>query len=257
MTSGIKNQHLYIPSLCLCGCGGIVWCGRQLRGNQYISGHNSKTKDSKERRSILLKGGISPFKGKHHTEASKLLLSKSKLGKPSPLKGIKRPDITGDKNKRFGEHVSEEQKKRQSEKMSGANHYNYGKHLSLKQRESISKANRGRVPSVNTGHIKGKRSHYDSPFQGTICFRSSYELLFAQYLERNGIVWFYELETFDLGNTTYTPDFFLPQFEKFVEIKGYMRQKAQHKINMFLQQYPFELEVLNKRKLIELGIKLC
>jgi hypothetical protein len=65
-----------------------------------------------------------------------------------------------------------------------------------------------------------------------------------------------EMETFYLGDTTYTPDFFLPQFEKFIEIKGYMCKEAQEKINKFLEQYPWNLEILYKKDLINLGADL-
>jgi len=113
----------------------------------------------------------------------------------------------------------------------GDKHYNYGK-----------------PPASNVG--RGKRSYYKSPLQGEVCFRSSYELLYAKYLDKNKILWMYEMETFDLGDTTYTPDFFLPKFEKFIEIKGYMSKIAQYKINKFLEQYPWNLEILYKKDLI-------
>jgi len=98
--------------------------------------------------------------------------------------------------------------------------------------------------------------YYESPLQGKVYLRSSYELKYAKYLDSKNILWMYEMETFDLGGTTYTPDFFLPKTEEFIEIKGFMREMAQEKIDMFLEQYPWDLKILYKEDLIKLGCEL-
>ncbi len=103
---------------------------------------------------------------------------------------------------------------------------------------------------------RGKRSYYTSPLQGQVCFRSSYELAYAKYLDSISELWMYEMETFDLGDITYTPDFFLPRKEKFIEIKGYMNEKSQTKINQFKEQYPWNLEILGLKELKLLEINL-
>ncbi len=117
-----------------------------------------------------------------------------------------------------------------------------------------SKAMKGKLPS-NNGY--GKGCYYNSLLQGKIWLRSSYELKFAQYLDKNNISWLYEIQTFDLGETTYTPDFFLPTCNLFIEIKGYMTDKAQEKINKFLDIYNDEtLQILRKNDLIKLGVDI-
>ena len=40
-----------------------------------------------------------------------------------------------------------------------------------------------------------------------ICFRSSWEAKTAKYLDNQNIEWEYEHKTFDLGSSTYLPDF--------------------------------------------------
>ncbi len=113
--------------------------------------------------------------------------------------------------------------------------------------------NYGKIPPPSYG----KRCYYNSLLQGEICFRSTYELKFAHYLNKNNIPWLYEIETFDLDNTTYTPDFYLPTCDLFIEIKGYMRPEAQEKINKFLDIYHEEtLLILRKEDLIKLGINI-
>lgn len=55
---------------CECGCGQIV-------KRRFISGHNSKTNQSKICHSEFMKGRPSPMKGKHHSEESKIKMSKN------------------------------------------------------------------------------------------------------------------------------------------------------------------------------------
>lgn len=113
---------------------------------------------------------------------------------------------------------------------------------------------RGKPPAPSSSY--GHGSYYESPLQGKIWLRSTYELAYAKYLDSKNILWYYEIETFDLGDMTYTPDFFLPRYDKFIEIKGYMRKEAKEKIDKFLEQYPWDLNILFKEDLIKLGLKI-
>lgn len=72
-------------------------------------------------------------------------------------------------------------------------------------------------------------------------FRSRLEARWAVFFDAAGIKFEYEIEGFDLGNGVYyLPDFYLPEFEIFVEIKpGYsslqkdLRDKAEAKCSAF------------------------
>jgi hypothetical protein len=59
-----------------------------------------------------------------------------------------------------------------------------------------------------------------------IVMRSSWEVDFAEEMDRHGVRWQYEPERFDLGWTTYMPDFYLPDRQLYIEVKGYLREKA-------------------------------
>lgn len=180
--------------------------------------NNRCTEEIKQKIKESTSGENNHFFGKHHTEETKEKIRQKNLGR---------------------RHTEEEKQKMRINKpnRSGKNNHMYGK------------------PSPH-GCGRGKGCHYNSPLQGVIWLRSTYELVYAKYLDEHKILWYYEIETFDLGDTTYTPDFFLPKGEKFIEIKGYMSPKYQKKINIFLEQYPWDLEVLFKDDLIKLGIKL-
>lgn len=71
-------------------------------------------------------------------------------------------------------------------------------------------------------------------------YRSSYEVRFAQLLDSAKTPFEYEPHTFDLGETTYTPDFFLPDYGLWCEVKGWMTSTAERKIDLFRDKFPNE-----------------
>ena len=88
-----------------------------------------------------------------------------------------------------------------------------------------------------------------------IKMRSSYELNFAKWCNLSYIKWEYEPNTFDLGDTTYTPDFYLAEFDLWIEIKGYWRDDAKKKYNKFLKLYPnIYIKVFNEKRLKNMRI---
>jgi hypothetical protein len=94
---------------------------------------------------------------------------------------------------------------------------------------------------------------YNGP-GGSVVFKSSYELAYANYLDRLHVKWVYEPRTFYFSKrskfTSYTPDFYLPKLKKFVEIKGWIRAKWKDKIRAFKRQFPeIVLEILTMAKL--------
>lgn len=124
--------------------------------------------------------------------------------------------------------------KKCSEKLySGRNHYQFGKQSKHGQ----------------TINYKG------------IYMRSSWEGIFANFLDNNNIKWLYESKTFDLGDCTYTPDFYLPETEEYIEIKGWWRDDAKYKFELFKIFYPNEkIQVLMQKdfrelKLLKKGLK--
>lgn len=223
--------------LCACGCGNKV--NIDLKNYNYYIKHGyfrylkNHSKDGQYKKGHT-KGGTKFFTlehreklrqsqlGKKHTAERRLNESKSqiKFFKENPTARLKLSEI----------------KKEYFKKNPTANPW-YGK-----------------VPQKETTY--GKGSHYASPYQGQVWLRSSYELAYAKYLDSIKEPWFYELETFHFHNFTYTPDFFLPRKELFVEVKGYMYPDSKYKIEAFQEEYPFDLQVLYRNDLIGLGIKL-
>ena len=86
-----------------------------------------------------------------------------------------------------------------------------------------------------------------------IWMRSSWEIKFAKWCDKNNIKWLYEPKTFDLGYTSYTPDFYLPERDIYIEIKGYLRKESKDKIKIFNRLYN-NLIILNKQELIDMEV---
>lgn len=96
----------------------------------------------------------------------------------------------------------------------------------------------------------GKRIKYKG-----IWMRSSWEVLYAKWLDKYNIIWTYESKIFDLGKSTYRPDFYLPNINKYIEIKGFWRNDAEKKFKLFKELYSnIEIEVLRKKELQSMGI---
>jgi hypothetical protein len=133
-----------------------------------------------------------------------------------------------------------------------------GKHISKQSKRCQNCAGK-----INGKNQRGKLNHrFGKPpthgkrikYKG-IKMRSSWEIAYAKYLDKNKIKWQYEPKTFDLGDTTYTPDFYLPETDTYVEIKGYWRDDAKKKFKMFQKKYySMNIVLLTKKELKKLRI---
>jgi predicted nuclease of restriction endonuclease-like RecB superfamily len=82
---------------------------------------------------------------------------------------------------------------------------------------------------------------------------SGFELAYAMYLDNQGVKWLYEYKTFDLGSTTYNPDFYLPESDTYVEIKGYWHNNSKKKYYKFRRKFG-NIILLNEQRLKQLGV---
>lgn len=113
----------------------------------------------------------------------------------------------------------------------------FGKEETKVRNEKVRRCNISEkaVINFNCKNRFGTVVEYSSPNQGLIKFRSKLEAEYAEYLDEVGIGWLYESKSFpyldELGTRrTYTPDFYLPSEDRFVEIKGYEDSSAEYKV---------------------------
>ncbi len=101
----------------------------------------------------------------------------------------------------------------------------------------------------------GKTNNWKRIKYNNIWMKSTWELKYAEYLDKQGIKWLYEPKAFDLGNTTYTPDFYLPESDTYVEIKGFWRKISINKFLAFRLFYPdIKINILIKKDLKQMRI---
>ena len=98
-----------------------------------------------------------------------------------------------------------------------------------------------------------------------IYFRSSWEANMARYYNFIGVKWEFEPKTFIFENITrgsvsYTPDFYLPEEDKWIEVKGWMDGKSKTKLKRFAKQYPEEykkLQLITEKEYNEIKKKVA
>lgn len=87
---------------------------------------------------------------------------------------------------------------------------------------------------------------------GNIFFRSRWEANFARVLNYLNVKWEYEVKTFRFKYrgrmVSYIPDFYLPDFNCYVEVKGYLDRRSKLKLLLMNDNYPdVELFLIDKK----------
>jgi len=91
--------------------------------------------------------------------------------------------------------------------------------------------------------------------------RSNWEADFARILQLHRIQYTYEPRTFSLTAKdgrilSYTPDFYTPQDNMFYEIKGWLHDADQEKMQLFEEQYPqYHFTLISATKFAELALQ--
>jgi hypothetical protein len=73
-------------------------------------------------------------------------------------------------------------------------------------------------------------------------FRSNWEIELAELLHELGIEFEYEPERFYFRaeKESYLPDFYLPEYNTWIEVKGYMDKKSLRRVKLFKKYYGAE-----------------
>ncbi len=88
---------------------------------------------------------------------------------------------------------------------------------------------------------------------GNFYFYSRWEANFARVLNFLNIEWKFQPKTFDLRGKKYTPDFYLPEYGLYIEIKNYLSEFSEERDRRFRKIYPEEnLSLLLKKDYIKM-----
>ena len=202
----------------------------KLCHNKRVSRDTASFRGSKLKK--YFKENDHPRSGVKHTEETKAKMSLAKIGKPSPMKGISSGRF-GPLNSFYGK------KHKEGSKRYGKNNPSYGK-----------------TPTHT------KRCYYTTKENIQICFRSSWELKVAQYFDDKNISWIYENSLIHVTyyfddiqkEGTYRPDFYLPDRNIFVEIKGLWDPVYKEKFDAACKVSKIPIQLWNQDTLKEMNI---
>lgn len=116
-----------------------------------------------------------------------------------------------------------------------------------------------KITNPHSRTVSGKRKDLDNKF-----FRSKTEANYARYLNLMKVKWEYEPREFDFaavrrGCVSYKPDFYLPDEDRWIEVKGWFDKKSITKLNRFKKYYPKEYKkltlVVQTKKAINTAIR--
>jgi len=89
-----------------------------------------------------------------------------------------------------------------------------------------------------------------------IYFYSRWEANIARLFNYLGVKWLYQPKTFDLGSQNYTPDFYLPDRNAYVEVKNFLWKYSKIRDRKFRKIYPdINLTLLLKKNYLKLENK--
>lgn len=87
-----------------------------------------------------------------------------------------------------------------------------------------------------------------------INFYSTWEANIARIYNLVGLEWLYAPKRFDLGEHTYRPDFYLTQFNVYVEVKNFMGPYSLKRDKLFRKRYPkLRLDLILKKEYLEIA----
>lgn len=232
---------------------------------RFILGHNSKGKNN-------------GFLGKFHTPEAKKKNSDAHVGKlVGDLNPMKRPEIVA----KFKEPKSESHKNKISKALRGIPKSDKQKDKQSKIMKKLWQNQEYKekcITSFNSpkwldAHSGKKNTNYGkqtphglkifphkTPLQDLLLMHR-WDRKYAQYLDSINEPYLYEPKYFDIKldnrETSYTPDFYIPNKDLYIEIKGYWRDDAKDKYNEFKKQYPnIKIELLMEKDLNNIGINL-
>lgn len=78
--------------------------------------------------------------------------------------------------------------------------------------------------------------------------QGTWELKVAEWLNSNNIYWIRKRIQFK-GHRRYTPDFYLPNYDIWLEVKGYMKDQDVYKMKTVLEEHQIDLRIIEKKEI--------
>jgi hypothetical protein len=108
-----------------------------------------------------------------------------------------------------------------------------------------------KIKKVNQTYTEGRKFYSE---KADMYFRSNWEIELAERLIELGIAFEYEPKRFYFRaeRESYLPDFYLPEYNCWIEVKGYMDNRSLKRVKLFKKYYrdtPFFLYEKEEREL--------
>lgn len=147
---------------------------------------------------------------------------------------------------------SDERVRKSCEKISfsrvGSKNYWFGKKLPVEMKKKISEAHVKYMENGGAYHCKWYKI---SNGEREISVQGTWEKKFAEYLNRNKIKWDRFSMPYD-NHRRYTPDFYLPEYDVYIEVKGFMKERDINKMKKFLIDNPHcDIRLFDSKKLLK------
>ena len=255
--SELANHYQYFHreknKECFCG-----ECGKKFKNEKGLKCHTKKTCEK-----IIMKKSINHICFKCGLFISNSMEKHNKYcdGNGTKRKKIKKPELKPDWKigKTYEELFGLEKSIKIKEKISK----NTTGFASTPEKEKIRREKLRNVMlekykqgyEVKCGRCK--KIDYHSEIAGDVKLDGGWELSVAKYLDNLNVKWIRNKQRFSYWNSikncesTYCPDFFVEDWNKFIEVKGYETDLDKIK----WEQFKGNLEIWNSKKLKELGIK--
>lgn len=159
-----------------------------------------------------------------------------KLGKPlytwTDEAKKKQSDIMKLKNTNSTRIWNSETLKKMSIKVKEFNKNYWTKEHRIKHSELMSKVAANNPESYNAENVSGRTKMYDAvdSFGNIVKLKGTWEVIAADFLNSKSIKWTKKITKFFVyywegHQRRYYPDFYLPEFDKYLEVKGYKRDR--------------------------------
>jgi hypothetical protein len=136
-----------------------------------------------------------------------------------------------------------------------------GRTHSKETKEKLSLLQSRRIEEAGHGGFRDVLYYRISNINGVeYSVRGTWELKVAEYLNAQGILWerlkYLSYVDAEGVKRTYVPDFFLPDYGEYWEIKGYFSAKDNLKMKLVEAYNLIKVQILQKHELLQLGIEL-
>jgi len=191
---------------------------------------------------------------KHHSGCSKIKEKNSNGMKKAWVNGVYKNIDTfhGTQNWKKGLTIADPRVKRNVEarkkalKTEGYDYKGIGRTHSEETKEKISKA--------RTKFLESNNNHGIEWFEvNGIKVQGTWELKVANWLMDNNIR-FERNKVYYKIHRRYTPDFFLPEYNFYIEVKGYMKDNDLQKMFLVLEENDIDIRIINKDNINDINI---